>query len=63
MPLGKYLLAPLLVFNLAGEMMYILSQRLKAQNISVEKGNYAAYEAAKVLSDIGGAIFKQEFVQ
>jgi hypothetical protein len=33
MPLGRYLLAPIFVFNLAGEMLYILNQRLKAQNI------------------------------
>jgi len=38
MPLGKYLTAPIFVFNLAGEMMYILNQRLKAQNIAQEKG-------------------------
>jgi hypothetical protein len=28
---------PFLVFNLGGEMIYILEQRLQAQNISQEK--------------------------
>ena len=38
MPLGRYLTAPIFVFNLAGEMIYILNQRLKAQNIPQDKG-------------------------
>lgn len=29
---------PLLMFNLGGEMVYILEQRLQAQNIEAEKG-------------------------
>lgn len=30
---------PMLFFNLGGEMLYVLDQRLKAQNILEEKAN------------------------
>jgi hypothetical protein len=43
-------------------MMYILNQRLKAQNVSAEKGEQLANSASKVLTDIGGAIYKNDFV-
>lgn len=40
MPHGRYLTAPIFIFNLAGEMMYILNQRLKAQNVPLDKGSW-----------------------
>lgn len=46
---------PLLFINLGGEMMYILDQRLKAQNIPQEK-------ARKVLHDITGTMFNKRFM-
>ncbi|KAL3882260.1 hypothetical protein ACJMK2_028622 [Sinanodonta woodiana] len=47
---------PLLFINLGGEMVYILDQRLRAQNIPDEK-------AKKVLHDIVATMFHQKFVE
>jgi len=47
---------PLVVINLGGEMVYILSQRLRAQKIQAEK-------AGKVLSDVVSAMFSSAFVE
>ncbi|XP_066288718.1 protein OSCP1-like [Branchiostoma lanceolatum] len=46
---------PLLFINLGGEMMYILDQRLRAQNIPPDK-------AKKVLHDIVGTMFNRRFM-
>eukprot|EP00668_Euglena_longa_P011244 GGOE01013633.1.p1 GENE.GGOE01013633.1~~GGOE01013633.1.p1 ORF type:complete len:379 (-),score=69.62 GGOE01013633.1:281-1417(-) len=46
---------PFLVTNLGGEMIFILEQRLHAQNIPKEKSN-------KVLQDVSTAMFSQKFV-
>lgn len=46
---------PFLVTNLGGEMVFILEQRLHAQNIPKEKSN-------KVLQDVSKAMFSQKFV-
>ncbi|KAK7107490.1 protein OSCP1-like [Littorina saxatilis] len=46
---------PLLFINLGGEMMYILDQRLRAQNIPQEK-------AQKVLNDIVATMFNKRFM-
>ncbi|XP_033099186.1 protein OSCP1-like [Anneissia japonica] len=47
---------PLLFINLGGEMMYILDQRLRAQNIPSDKSR-------KVLHDIVGAMLNKRFVE
>lgn len=47
---------PLLFINLGGEMVYILDQRLRAQNIPDEK-------AKKVLHDIVSTMFHKRFVE
>lgn len=47
---------PILVMNLGGEMMYILNQRLQAQNIPHEK-------AVKVLSDVIRTMFTPAFIE
>ncbi|XP_046574652.1 protein OSCP1-like [Haliotis rubra] len=47
---------PLLFINLGGEMMYILDQRLRAQNIPSEK-------AKKVLNDIVQTMFNKRFME
>ncbi|XP_005111931.1 protein OSCP1 [Aplysia californica] len=47
---------PLLFINLGGEMMYILDQRLRAQNIPQEK-------AKKVLNDIVATMFNKRFME
>ncbi|XP_041351278.1 protein OSCP1-like [Gigantopelta aegis] len=47
---------PLLFINLGGEMMYILDQRLRAQNIADEK-------AKKVLHDIVQTMFNKRFME
>jgi hypothetical protein len=31
---GRYLTAPIIVFNLVGEMVYVLYQRLTSQSVS-----------------------------
>ncbi|PVD29279.1 hypothetical protein C0Q70_11876 [Pomacea canaliculata] len=46
---------PLLFLNLGGEMMYILDQRLRAQNVAEEK-------AQKVLNDIVATMFNKRFM-
>ncbi|XP_073979680.1 organic solute carrier partner 1 [Rhodnius prolixus] len=47
---------PFLFINLGGEMVYILDQRLRAQNIAIEK-------ARKVLDDIIRIMFNPKFVE
>jgi len=47
---------PLLFFNLGGEMLYVLNQRLEAQNVPSDKSQ-------KVLSDIISTMFKPNFCQ
>ncbi|XP_012497671.1 PREDICTED: protein OSCP1 [Propithecus coquereli] len=47
---------PLLFLNLGGEMLYILDQRLRAQNIPVDK-------ARKVLNDIISTMFNRKFME
>ncbi|XP_036371917.1 protein OSCP1a isoform X2 [Megalops cyprinoides] len=47
---------PLLFINLGGEMLYILDQRLQAQNIPVDK-------AKKVMNDIIITMFNRKFME
>uniref|UniRef100_A0A8D0CB25 Organic solute carrier partner 1 n=1 Tax=Salvator merianae TaxID=96440 RepID=A0A8D0CB25_SALMN len=46
---------PLLVLNLGGEMLYIVDQRLRVQNIAENR-------ARKVMNDIIGGIFNKKFM-
>jgi hypothetical protein len=54
--IGSQLAMPILVMNLGGEMMYILNQRLQAQNIPHEK-------AVKVLGDVIRTMFTPQFIE
>ena len=47
---------PLIFFNLGGEMLYVLNQRLQAQQVPQDKSQ-------NVLSDIISTMFKPDFVQ
>ncbi|XP_072466141.1 protein OSCP1 [Notamacropus eugenii] len=47
---------PLLFLNLGGEMLYILDQRLRAQNIPADK-------ARKVMNDIISTMFNKKFLE
>ncbi|XP_077576845.1 protein OSCP1 [Stigmatopora nigra] len=47
---------PLLFINLGGEMLYILDQRLRAQNIPMDK-------AKKVMNDIITTMFNKKFLE
>nr|XP_045006263.1 protein OSCP1 isoform X2 [Jaculus jaculus] len=47
---------PLLFLNLGGEMLYVLDQRLRAQNIPGDK-------ARKVLNDIISTMFNKKFIE
>ncbi|ELW48190.1 Protein OSCP1 [Tupaia chinensis] len=47
---------PLLFLNLGGEMLYILNQRLQAQNIPTDK-------TRKVLNDIISTMFNRKFIE
>uniref|UniRef100_A0A3B3ZDW0 Uncharacterized protein n=1 Tax=Periophthalmus magnuspinnatus TaxID=409849 RepID=A0A3B3ZDW0_9GOBI len=47
---------PLLFINLGGEMLYILDQRLRAQNIPADK-------AKKVMNDIISTMFNKKFLE
>ncbi|KAF6208539.1 hypothetical protein GE061_016997 [Apolygus lucorum] len=51
-----YYTLPFLFINLGGEMMYILDQRLRAQNIAVEK-------AKKVINDIVRIMYNPRFME
>ncbi|KAG2378811.1 hypothetical protein C9374_007959 [Naegleria lovaniensis] len=51
----SYYAMPFLIFNLGGEMMYILNQRLEAQKIAPEKSK-------KVLQDVVKHMFDEGFV-
>lgn len=46
---------PLLIINMGGEMLYILEQRLKAQNIPENKGQ-------KVHQDVMSTMFSEQFI-
>nr|CAB3264586.1 protein OSCP1-like [Phallusia mammillata] len=47
---------PILFYNLGGEMLYVIEQRLRAQKIERDK-------ASKVISDIVCTMFKPQFLQ
>ena len=53
---GSLLCMPLLIINMGGEMLYILEQRLQAQDIAHEK-------AKKVLGDVTKAMYDPSFIQ
>ncbi|XP_046673437.1 protein OSCP1 [Homalodisca vitripennis] len=53
--MARYTL-PLLFLNLSGEMVYILDQRLRAQQVPADKAN-------KVLNDIIGIMLNQRFLE
>lgn len=40
---GILMANPILIINLGGEMVYIIEQRLKAQNIDPQKGKLFLY--------------------
>lgn len=46
---------PLVIINMGAEMLYILEQRLTAQNIDADKG-------AQVLTDIAAAMFQKDYI-
>ena len=46
---------PLLIINLGGEMLYIIEQRLNAQNIGIEK-------SSKVLNDLIKSILDDKLI-
>ncbi|XP_060948972.1 LOW QUALITY PROTEIN: protein OSCP1a [Limanda limanda] len=56
---------PLVFINLGGEMIYILDQRLRAPNTSVdnsEKGVWSENDRKRVLNDIVGTLFSKAFI-
>lgn len=52
---GFDLCSPLLILNMGGEMMYILDQRLRAQQVE-------GLKATKVLNDVSKALFSEDFI-
>ena len=40
---GRLLAMPLLIINMGGEMVYILEQRLHAQNVPMDKSKRGAH--------------------
>lgn len=54
--IGSLVAMPILIINMGGEMMYILNQRLHAQNIPAEK-------ASKVLSDVIRTMYTPVFLE
>lgn len=56
---------PLVFINLGGEMLYILDQRLQAQNTSEdnsEKGMWSENDRKRVMNDIVGTMFSKSFM-
>ncbi|XP_022613103.1 protein OSCP1-like isoform X1 [Seriola dumerili] len=56
---------PLVFINLGGEMLYILDQRLRAQNTSEdnsEKGVWSENDRKRVMNDIVGTMFSKTFM-
>ncbi|XP_040909559.1 protein OSCP1a isoform X1 [Toxotes jaculatrix] len=56
---------PLVFINLGGEMLYILDQRLRAQNTSEdnsEKGVWSENDRKRVMNDIVGTMFSKPFM-
>ncbi|XP_041665821.1 protein OSCP1a [Cheilinus undulatus] len=56
---------PLVFINLGGEMLYILDQRLRAQNTSEdnsEKGVWSEYDRKRVINDVVGTMFNKGFM-
>uniref|UniRef100_A0A3Q3KZ05 Organic solute carrier partner 1a n=1 Tax=Mastacembelus armatus TaxID=205130 RepID=A0A3Q3KZ05_9TELE len=56
---------PLVFINLGGEMLYILDQRLQAQNTSednTEKGVWSENDRKRVLNDIARTLFSKVFM-
>ncbi|KAG7219389.1 hypothetical protein INR49_002821 [Caranx melampygus] len=56
---------PLVFINLGGEMLYILDQRLRAQNTSEdnsEKGVWSENDRRRVMNDIIGTMFSKSFM-
>ncbi|KAI5100857.1 protein OSCP1, partial [Silurus meridionalis] len=56
---------PLLIINLGGEMLYILDQRLRAQNQTddkIQKG-WSEEDRKRVLNDIVGVMFSKAFIE
>ncbi|KAM9340498.1 protein OSCP1a [Symphorus nematophorus] len=56
---------PLVFINLGGEMLYILDQRLRAQNTSEdnsEKGVWSENDRKRVMNDIVGTMFSKSFM-
>ena len=56
MPQGTYLALPFIILNMGGEMIYILHQRLQAQNVDATKSK-------KVLADVIKTMFKEDFMR
>ncbi|KAK1156843.1 protein OSCP1-like isoform X1 [Acipenser oxyrinchus oxyrinchus] len=57
---------PLLFINLGGEMLYILDQRLRAQNIPADKARKADWTAGdrrRVMNDIITTMFNKTFME
>ncbi|XP_071356933.1 protein OSCP1a [Trachinotus anak] len=56
---------PLVFINLGGEMLYILDQRLRAQNTSEdnsEKGVWSENDRKRVMNDIVGTMYSKAFM-
>ncbi|XP_005270520.1 protein OSCP1 isoform X4 [Homo sapiens] len=57
---------PLLFLNLGGEMLYILDQRLRAQNIpgdKARKDEWTEVDRKRVLNDIISTMFNRKFME
>ncbi|XP_008271889.2 protein OSCP1 isoform X2 [Oryctolagus cuniculus] len=57
---------PLLFLNLGGEMLYILDQRLRAQNIpgdKARKDEWTEVDRKRVLNDIVSTMFNRKFME
>lgn len=63
MSTGTYLTSSFLYINLGSHMMFILKNRLQAQNISPDKSTYIFYSALKIINELISAIFKENFIK
>ncbi|XP_057211083.1 protein OSCP1a [Triplophysa rosa] len=54
---------PLLIINLGGEMLYILDQRLRAQDDKTQRGCWTEGDRKRVMNDIAATLFSKMFLE
>jgi hypothetical protein len=60
---GFYLVSGIMYINLGCEAMFVLANRMRAQNVNMKSGNYFLnVVGSKILCDITITLFKPSFM-